>query len=586
MKKENKTPSFRLGITMAGAVSAGAYSAGFTDYLLECLDLWEEKKLLNNKLSREHPGYDHSIPMHDVVIDVVGGASAGGMVSVMTALSMNQKMPHINKPSYLETGNILYDSWVLLDDDLAYYKETNTSGQAKLTLEKMLDTEDLKSDNEGIKSLLNSTPVDNIAEKVFSKLQQKNNYMEKPSYFSDDFRVLVTLCSLQGIPFELNFKHMKSKYFENIPGHRMHEHMLVAHFKTNYNGKKDKDKYLNFDPNNEQSVELIKKCTKGTGAFPIGLRPEHFKNDFTTEYIKTSLKRNLQSENAENANIILKGEFFNFTNVDGGTINNEPYGEVVSVLKKMHGLPDPEAPMFGTIMIDPFPNFADKVPDDESSFQKTIFDIIPKLYTTLRQQVRIKRGDSFFEDIFRLLAFPVKWEKKGKLTDHPPLASGAIDGFGGFFDIEFRIHDFFLGRDNARNFLRHFFSFEYDKEKPHPLFKSLNEEALNRFAKSQKNAKKMMPIIPDMNKVSGSNESPFKYTIPDFPKLNLKLYGKYKKPIMNRIKTMIRKEVKIRIKNKPLQKSLILIFSGFLTRKIYKKLHRAVIKEFEDRKML
>jgi hypothetical protein len=35
---------FKICIAMAGAVSAGAYTAGAMDYLLETLDLWEQAK--------------------------------------------------------------------------------------------------------------------------------------------------------------------------------------------------------------------------------------------------------------------------------------------------------------------------------------------------------------------------------------------------------------------------------------------------------------------------------------------------------------------------------------------------------------
>jgi hypothetical protein len=35
---------FELGICMAGAVSAGAYTAGVMDFLIEALDTWEQKR--------------------------------------------------------------------------------------------------------------------------------------------------------------------------------------------------------------------------------------------------------------------------------------------------------------------------------------------------------------------------------------------------------------------------------------------------------------------------------------------------------------------------------------------------------------
>ena len=133
------TPTFHLGITMAGAVSAGAYTAGFMDYLIEVLELWEEKKEKNRELGEDNPLYDLEIPMHDVCIDAFGGASAGGMVGMITALSTFSKMEPVRKPSNVKTGNILYDSWVLLDDDV-----DPTIQNKVATFQKMLTTQDIQ----------------------------------------------------------------------------------------------------------------------------------------------------------------------------------------------------------------------------------------------------------------------------------------------------------------------------------------------------------------------------------------------------------------------------------------------------------
>lgn len=582
-----KTPTFHLGITMAGAVSAGAYTAGFMDYLLEALELWEEKKQQNRDLGKKHKDYDKSIPMHDVCIDVVGGASAGGMVSVMTALSLYKDMPHIKEPSHQKTGNILYDSWVLLDDDL------DDKSTSKTTFEKMLETDDLKNKKVGIESILNSNPIDKIADKAFKEYENDDaiHDLKAKPFISEDLRVLVTLCSLKGVSFEVEFNRIKSAHFKNTPSHRMHEHMIIAHFKAQFNKTKDEGKYLKFNPYDEKSRNLIKKCTKATGAFPIGLKARHFKDDFTKEYIEHSLKRNLGTVNDPDITINIKDTHFNFTNVDGGTINNEPYGEVVQVLEELNGKLDTKNPMFGTIMIDPFPNFYEEEVDD--SVQNNIFKVIPKLYQTLREQVRVKRGDSFFNDYFRLLAFPIKWEHKGKLMDHPPLACGGLGGFGGFFDRQFRIHDFFLGRNNARNFLRYFFSLEYDKNNLHPLFKDLTPEAIKLFAKNPKEAlsekgKTYFPVIPDLNFIEdkkNKHTNPYHYDIDEFPKLDLDYFNSLKKPLKNRIKTMIRFEVD---KQKPkwFIRNAIKLTSGFVANKATKKINKIILADFKKRKML
>ncbi len=591
-KKSSNTTKFHLGLTMAGAVSAGAYTAGFIDYLFEALELWQEKKDENIKLAAQGKEIDKTIPMHDVIIDVMGGASAGGMVSVMTALAAYQKMTPVKTPSYQKTGNILYDSWVLLDDDL---DSNDKNSSQRTTLEKMLNTNDI-TDTKSIPSLLNTNSIDAIADKVFQQFKDKKTKIDRPKFISEDLRVLVTLCSLKGIPFDVSFDRIDSAHFDEVPSHRMYEHMIIAHFKTNYNETVDKDSYLEFNPYNA-SKALLKKCTTGTGAFPIGLKARHFNNELSTAYIKSCLKRNLSLHKDSNVTIKIKGDSFDFTNIDGGTINNEPYGEVIHVLKEFHGAPNIKSPSYGTIMIDPFPNFytenGSKTVKDKTKFQKSIFQIIPKLYTTLREQVRVKRGNTFHEDYFRLMAFPLKWEHKGKLKNHPPLACGGLDGFGGFFDIEFRIHDFFLGRNNARNFLRYFFSLEYDAKNPHPLFQNITPEALKTFQLKPKEAAKekgktYLPIIPDINHIAAKKDkqtNPYFYTVSDFPKLNTTKFEKLRKPVQNRIKAMLKNEIDNRVKGWLYRKAIKLTV-GWVSKKATTKIFKAILIDFKERKML
>jgi hypothetical protein len=40
---------FRIGINMAGAISAGVYTAGVLDLVIEALDQWHEAKALNSR---------------------------------------------------------------------------------------------------------------------------------------------------------------------------------------------------------------------------------------------------------------------------------------------------------------------------------------------------------------------------------------------------------------------------------------------------------------------------------------------------------------------------------------------------------
>ena len=190
--------TFHLGLTMAGAVSAGAYTAGFMDYMLEALANWEKAKQSNT---------DQSIPHHKVIIDAIGGASAGGMVSMITALALYEgSIKPVKEVSHVKTGNILYDSWVFLDDDDTLY---NGSGKGETTFKKMLSDDDLKN-NSGAPSLLNSEPIDRIAEAVFEQLSDTASPSNFPSYISKDLRVLLTVTSLRPLDYKVKLSRIKS----------------------------------------------------------------------------------------------------------------------------------------------------------------------------------------------------------------------------------------------------------------------------------------------------------------------------------------------------------------------------------------
>src|SRR5690554_801605 len=178
--------TFKLCLTMAGAVSAGAYTAGVMDYLLETLELWERAKETNRARGFNHPDYDHSIPMHHVEIDVLSGSSAGGICGSLAFLALSDKnFSSCNSLNSTGKNNIFYESWVDMGDS------SNNS-----TVDKLLNPSDLNRVKE-VRSLLNSEVIDTLADNAICLREEK----PVPKYASQSLDVILTTTNLRGINF-------------------------------------------------------------------------------------------------------------------------------------------------------------------------------------------------------------------------------------------------------------------------------------------------------------------------------------------------------------------------------------------------
>lgn len=521
--------TFHVGLTMAGAVSAGAYTGGVMDYLFELLDKWEKAK------AQKLPGVDMDlVPQHRVVISAMGGTSAGGMTTVMSAIHAirNEMKPITDSDKELVGGmrdNVFYDSWVNLDDD-----------QDGKTLEKALRVDDLAGGI--IKALLNSDFIDAIAERAFavngSVDTPPNQYL--PDYIDDHLEVLVSHTMVRGIPLKVNFAN-STKVKNDSPGHISYEHFLFSHFKLNGGKPVDQDRYLWLNPFDPQGKEQLKNAAIATGAFPVGLKFREFESDqFSPEYLKTVLSRIVSEQVGQPAPELREKinwdypplrkviENYHSNTLDGGAINNEPYGEVLNILKAKHpeDFSHESTDQFsniGVVMIDPFPD----IPDDSVDY-KAPNDLIRMLLPTigtLWNQSKVKRSDFVNQfdhsNILHGSIYPAKRDPNGNRLKYP-IASASLDAFGGFLDIRFRHHDFYLGRNNSRNFLRTFFSFPYSEEHCHPIHKDWTPAMVDRF-KVELDGQVYLPIIPDMNLLLEDKkptlEEAIKYSIPEMPQL-------------------------------------------------------------------
>ncbi|MFV1885247.1 MAG: patatin-like phospholipase family protein [Balneola sp.] len=543
---EEKT--FHLGLTMAGAVSAGAYTGGVMDYLFEVFDKWEKAK------KGELDGVDSElVPKHNVKIEVIGGTSAGGMTTIMSALyAIKGQINPVTDDQAGTTGgvrdNIFYDTWVLLGDD----KEMKT-------LEKALDTEDLK-DNV-LRSVLNSAFIDEIAKTAFKIPGNPgdNPAAKLPSYISKDLEITTSHSMLRGVPLEVVFGNPNGTDQKDLPRHATYEHFLLSHFKLNNGNPVNEDRYLWLNPFDEASATYLMEAAKATGAFPIGLIYRLFQDSpYNSEYVKTVLSRvianELWNEKPDIRDRIYWDNFpesYESLTVDGGAINNEPYGEIESIVKARanNGLDKKDwtekdengYAKYGLIMIDPFPDRPEL--KDKYERPENLLEAVPQIISTLWEQSKVKRKEVNDESVDHLrgVIFPVKYKPKGGAYDYP-IACSTLGAFGGFLDISFRHHDFYLGRNNARNYLRAYFSFPYDfdSKKGHPIHEDWTDEMREKFKITMKDGSTHLPVIPDMNfLLADGKDERFTYSIPEMPQYDPLTLNGLSEAIRNRVERVI-----------------------------------------------
>lgn len=501
-------PTLHLGITLAGAVSAGAYSGGVMDYLLEALIRWEQEKASEAQL----PAMQKTIPPHQVRIEVIGGASAGSITAALSMLALHdpayRPLKYDEKLNTLQkTGNVFFDTWVNLSDT-----EQQTTMAAMLRKE---SPERVQNAPEST-SLLNCEPIDQIAQNAIQAFRGKERASDLPPFVNPNVEVLMTLCSLRGVPVGVEFNSNNNNWVVR-PSHQMALHKQYARFRLGETSDSKTHFGLHINASGLKGLENLFDCAIASSAFPFGLAARKLK--FRWDYIKqqyrdfSSLDRSLDAlipesgmhKNADEARSV--GADFEFVAVDGGMLNNEPFGEIEWMLKQQIKRSASDTPLHATILVDPFPNFG--LSPDKYEPPANLRDFFALVFGALRDQGMLKEDDfkktlQPGESPTRNMIFPSRHFKPERADDWVrekfPIACGALGGFSGFLDRRFRVHDYFLGRKNCRNFLYSYFGFLVEKGKhgEHPLFKDWTDAmvAKYRILWRSTDTHDFLPIIP------------------------------------------------------------------------------------------
>ncbi len=235
-------PVFEVGLVLAGAISAGCYSAGVMDFLIEALDGYYA--------ARDAPGWDG--PTHDVRVPVLAGASAGGMTAGMAALHMFRGLDHVRpaEPPPPEPRNRLYASWV-----------------REIAIERLLETRDLDGTS-GLKSVLCSAVLDDILGSAFAI---EGPPVRRPWIGRgerDGLRVMLTLTNLRGVPYSFDLVGAGTNR-----AFGMTNHADVASFELGSGAPRAGDPWLDVTRTDDPAWDFFKVAALATGAFPVGLAP-------------------------------------------------------------------------------------------------------------------------------------------------------------------------------------------------------------------------------------------------------------------------------------------------------------------------
>ena len=469
--------TFHLGINMAGAVSAGAYTAGVLDFLMEALEQWYAAKAAPNP----------ELPAHGVSIDVFSGASAGGMCAAISSVMVQSDFQHIKNPadvSVKDTTNKFYESWV-----------------NKIDIEYLLDVTDVQ-DGGPVVSFLDSNIIDEIADYAINPGQPA----PRP-YISPSLNLFLTLTNIRGVPFSLNGAAAGSAeeeiayfadrlQFETVTGNNAPLASAAKPLPLGSSGG---------------AWPLLKEAAKATGAFPLFLAPrtiDRVAGDYCNapwEPISTDVPSLVDPHWP-----LKPGETFTTLNVDGGVTNNDPFqlahdfmaihNPMAAIDAETGELANPRAANeanCAVLTVAPFPSYAAFDSGFDAGKQSSVFRMLPNLFGALVSQSRFQ-GESLMAvmsgaSYSRFVLAPSDADN----PKEPALQCGLLSAFGGFFERGFRAHDYQLGRRNCQKLLRDHFRLAIDNPVIAAGLKNYDAATRNAILrKYDPEGKGQLPIIP------------------------------------------------------------------------------------------
>jgi len=497
---------YPIAICMAGAVSAGTYSAGAMAVLLEAIRRWEDANL--NLPSR---------PKHRISIKGMSGASAGSVQAALSSLEI------FSKEQSRELGK---EAWLSVD------------------LTQLLNLSDIENGSFKLQSVLNTDVLRAKTTDVLNGFEWVDKW---PDYIDDEFEVRLSVTNLRGVPYNVKLPSTNRVDFG------MSQHNEYLHFHFSKDEVEDSSHFtvtVKDNPRMDTQLEMLTSGALASSAFPVAFEPVEINRPQSPDTHKDihDLRTWLKAEDASsafddasgtktsqinyswtdrspawNTNYGVKNIFYA---VDGGVTNNEPILEAFKILAGDHTadwsglnkLDSEDLDKDGrVIMIDPFPNSLDRrITDKKLRIDSLLSTIRSALIGHARFSEPIMVSDYLKDRVGLVYPSNPLRESDNDSTQDPDeqmlaIKSGALAGFSGFLKKDFLEHDYELGRLNMQRFLRYHFTVPAS----HKLVDG-DTDFIEQFG-IDKDGEKHVPIIPVYHK-DDSSESFSIFNMPESEK--------------------------------------------------------------------
>ncbi|MGH6794686.1 MAG: hypothetical protein ACREDD_07935 [Methylocella sp.] len=444
---------FQIALAMSGAVSAGAYTAGVFDFLIQALDEWENAKTGKYLEKGDDPD---TIPNHFVGIKVISGASAGAVTAAVGTVALADAD---QKPVEFDTQREgeqkikcylpkLYETWVVKPglvaegEEMIDFLQTSDLDAAPEAADDFSHTCGIPGGESGpqrVASLLNSRLLDAMAR---AALDVKHVSDSPRPFISKTLHIYMTLSNLRGVPYSVPFdgtapnNGAKGDKGRRENCYHMISHADRVHYAVAGLGSWDNENSKSAFADNDQKREIAAAwlvapdpgkpswrdyavCALASAAFPVGLAPRLIgatlgRDSTPSEYdgrrLPIDALRGVLTMPPAWPSAVSDEHPFWFTTADGGIIDNDPFeyarfslkdhltrgdsgkSEALATLQLEDDLPSAlDNVDRAVIMVSPFPELKPIKPEGRPA--SDVASIFSALLPALIDQARFKPGE-------------------------------------------------------------------------------------------------------------------------------------------------------------------------------------------------